>query len=211
MPPPIPVHVSVTEVSLSPSKPDVCALQARVAAKRVTEFRRRQELQAAGERAKELGWIQKRREIRRSNEQMHQALGVAGLNVQDHLRLARIQHKRDVKEKEMAASLERQNRWYNNISKRSQAAPSHVRELQLQHSQQKREVERRIQHRQKSIQANQLKLRQKAQAIIAKASGAYVQGSYLLKVKHHTITQQNQPPPSDHHDRMLGENNIATV
>ncbi|KAL3666676.1 hypothetical protein V7S43_008305 [Phytophthora oleae] len=209
MQPPVPVNVSVGEASKSPSRPDIGALQARVAAKRVAEFRRGQELKAASERAQESEWIRKRREIRRSNDLMHQALGVAGLSVQEHLRLARRRHKQEMKEKDIVASLERQNRWYNNILKRPHAAPHHLRELQLHHSQKKWELERRIQRRQKSIRANQLELQEKAQAIIAKASGAYVHGSYLLKVTHHTIKQQNQPPQSDRKDIEPDENNIA--
>ncbi|OWY98403.1 hypothetical protein PHMEG_00030844 [Phytophthora megakarya] len=128
---------------------------------------------------------------------MHKALGIAGLTAQDHLRIAHRRHKQEIKEKEMAASQERRNRWYNNIPKRPARAPEHIRELQVQHLREKHEWEKKMQLAQKTIRANQLVLRQETQAIIANASGTYVRGSYLLKVANDTTKTQRQPPPND--------------
>lgn len=201
-PPPIPVKVLVTSKDThegkSLPKPDIGALQARVAAKRIAEFRRRQASKEEEERALESAWTQKRREIRRSNDAMHKTLGVAGLSAQDHLRIAQYRRKKEAKQREIAASIERQHRWYNCIPKRPVSAQEHVRELQLRQSRAKREWEHTTQLKQKSIRTNQLRLRQKAQAIISKANGAYVPGSYLLKVTHNTIKKQNESPPNDH-------------
>ncbi|KAG7392664.1 hypothetical protein PHYPSEUDO_015052 [Phytophthora pseudosyringae] len=212
-PPPIPVEISVASKgalrSKVPPKPDIGALQARVAAKRIAEFRGRHEVKAEAERALESAWTQKRREIRRSNDVMHKALGVAGLSAQDHLRIAQRRRKQETREKEIVASLERQNRWYNSIPKRPLRSPHHARELQLQLVREKREWEHRLQLKQKSIRANQLELRQKAQSIIAKSSGAYVRGSYLLQVTHHTIKTHNQPPPNDQKDIAADQKDIA--
>ncbi|KAG2768066.1 hypothetical protein PC129_g4160 [Phytophthora cactorum] len=204
-PPPVPVTLSVSTETKSPSKPDIGALQARVAAKRIAEFKRRQALKAERERGLESAWAQKRREIRHSNEAMHRALGVAGLSAQDHLRIAQRRRKQETKENEIAASLERQHRWYNCTPKRPVSAPDHVRQLNLQHCRTKREFERSIERKQKSIQANQLRLRQEVKEIIAKTSGPFVRGSYLLKVTHHTIKTQSQPSPNDQKDIGAGQ------
>ncbi|EGZ28794.1 hypothetical protein PHYSODRAFT_448830, partial [Phytophthora sojae] len=178
-PPPVPFQVSATtrtnpnEVK-SPSKPDRAALQARVAAKRVAEFRRRQALKEEELRALESAWTQKRREIRRSNYSMHKQLGVADLSAQDHLQIAQRRRRAEAKQEELAASLERQNRWYNNNPKRTASASDHIHELQQQYLQAKHERQRTIRQKQKSIQLNQLELQQKAHDIIVKTQGAYV-------------------------------------
>ncbi|KAJ8574893.1 hypothetical protein ON010_g4320 [Phytophthora cinnamomi] len=183
--PPAPFKVSIADNSTevkSPPKPSRGALQARVAAKRVMEFRRRQAIKEEELRALESAWTQKRREIRRSNDPMHRELGVAGLSAQDHLRMAQRRRKAKAKQEEHAASFERQNRWYNSIPKRTASASDHVRELNLQYRQAKHEQKRTIRLQQKSIQLRQLELRQKAHDIIIKNQGEYVHGSYLLKV-----------------------------
>ncbi|KUF88086.1 hypothetical protein AM587_10004849 [Phytophthora nicotianae] len=202
-PPPVPVTILKEKTSLS--KPDIGTLQARLAAKRIAEFRRRQTLKDEEERELETASAQKRREIRHSNDAMHRAIGVAGLLAQDHLRIDQCRRKMEEKEKEIAASLVRQNRWYNCTPKRPVSAPEHVRQLNLQYGQAKREFERSIERKQKSIRANQLRLRQEAQKIIAKTSGAYIRGSYLLKVTHYTIKKQSEPAPNDRKDIEAGQ------
>ncbi|EEY66306.1 uncharacterized protein PITG_03866 [Phytophthora infestans T30-4] len=173
-PPPIPSTIPASTEPKSESKADIGALQARVAAKRIAEFRRRQKLKADWEREMESTRAQKRREIRHSNDAMHKTLGVAGLSAHDHLRIAQRQRKQEEKKKDIAASLERQNRWYNCTAKRPATAPDHKRQLNRQHGRAKHELERSMERRRKTIRANQLKLRQEAQEIIAKTSGAYV-------------------------------------
>lgn len=189
-PPPIPSTIPASTEPKSESKADIGALQARVAAKRIAEFRRRQKLKADWEREMESTRAQKRREIRHSNDAMHKTLGVAGLSAHDHLRIAQRQRKQEEKKKDIAASLERQNRWYNCTAKRPATAPDHKRQLNRQHGRAKHELERSMERRRKTIRANQLKLRQEAQEIIAKTSGAYVRGSFLLKMTHHTTKTQ---------------------
>ncbi|KAL4169461.1 hypothetical protein KRP22_010381 [Phytophthora ramorum] len=197
-PPPIPVMVSAVSKDIheakSTSKHDVSALQARVAAKRISDFRRRQTLKADEERALESAWTQKRREVRRSNDAMYKALGVAGLSAQDHLRIANRRRKQEAKEAEMVASQRRQHRWYNNTPKRLAIAPDHIRELNMEYSRVKWEQQRAMQLKQNVVRENELELRQKARAIITKANGAYVRGSFLLKLTHHTLKTQKESP-----------------
>ncbi|GMF16123.1 unnamed protein product [Phytophthora lilii] len=190
-PPPIPFRVlappsptAAFKAKYSP-KPDIGALQAQVAAKRIVEFRRQQALKAEKERSLESAWIQKRREIRRSNDAMHKELGVAGLSAQDHLRTAQHRLRQETKERELASRLERQNRWYNNTPKRPSIAGDHIRELRIRYHHAKQRHERTVQLKEKAIHTNQLKLQQRAHDIIVKECGEYVHGSYLLKVTHH--------------------------
>ncbi|GMF59501.1 unnamed protein product [Phytophthora fragariaefolia] len=185
--PPIPFKVSTinnTSRIKSPPKLDLGTLQARVAAKRVVEFRKRQALKEEEERALQSSWAQIRREIRRSNDAMYKELGVAGLSAQDHLRIAQRRRKTEAKKSEIAASLERRNRWYHNIPQRTTSASDHIREVRLQYCHAKREQKRMIELKQKSIQLNQRELSLKAHSIIAKKQGRYVRGSYLLKDAH---------------------------
>ncbi|KAE9310985.1 hypothetical protein PR003_g20130 [Phytophthora rubi] len=208
VPPPVPSKIPGIEYPnevKSPSKPDRGALQARVAAKRVAEFRRRQAQKEEELRALESAWTQKRREIRRSNYPMHKELGVADLSAQDHLRIAQRRRKAEAKQEEVAARLERQHRWYNNIPKRTASASDHICELHLQYRQAKHDQQRAIQLKQRSIQLNQLELRQEAHEIIVKNQGAHVHGSYLLKVTHCKMTSQMELPTDKHDESEAGQ------
>jgi hypothetical protein len=188
-PPPVPIQVAseIIREEKSPRSVDIGALHARIAAKRIAEFRRTQSAKEARERALETAWVQKRREVRRSNDAMYKQLGVAGLSAQDHLRLAQRRRKQEMKQKEISANRERQNQCRNAMPKRPSSAPDHIRELQMRHSRENRERERKERQQSNSIRENQQKLRQQAHAIITKKNGAYIHGSYLLKVTRHTI------------------------
>lgn len=163
-------------------KVDSAALYARVAAIRITEYREMAREKEEEVRRREADLAQRRREVRRSNKPIHEAYGVANFTPKERLSLTVRALKKQVKQSERAADLERKSRWYNKQQARRSAAPAHAQQLSSKETHARRKQERLARDAIARVRSNQDHLKQQAKARIAKNTCEYVRGSYLLKV-----------------------------
>lgn len=189
LPPPAPVHRSFLQrdtVEITLQQLRLSEQCASIAAKRILEYRGTQAQREAEQAAEAAAAKKERGQFRASNRKIYEQMGVSKLTGEQRHQVLVEERKLLKQHRDVSAKLEKQQRWYNAKAttgyNRKSLAPVHVAELQVQHSDFYKQIQRDTVQRSQNIKAHQVELHQQAHAIVAKCTQTqYVRGSYLLK------------------------------
>ncbi|GLE04506.1 hypothetical protein PINS_up013461 [Pythium insidiosum] len=183
------------------------------AQRRVRAFLEREREDEQRLRSEESSKLLLKKQVRRQHKAFHQRIGVADISPQQRLvelkRRDKMERRR-AKQRELEA---RNNRWYNKVKRTTtsqrNAADFGAKVLEDARSEARQQAQRKRQQ-QRVTQQRLAQLRMQAQQIVARCSGEYERGSYLLKKGSTTVKSAgSQALESQRHHQAVRVQNLV--